>query len=322
MQVVIILKETDGKKEAIGASRTKTKAEEYLNRKSVDKYSTELVDIPSNNLDNIDYIYQAFKPTNRNTPPILVGYFTNRFNAQQASQPGGYIRRIPYFEKSGWSGQDTQKFSSGHLKTSASQVLKTDKQPSSANTSKNKPQSNLPKRRNNVPLLIVLIVTWLVVMVVISRSNKSSFRLGENVNSVEFLPDYCSDISFFINERFRVYEFPCDPAKFKQYTAELELTVIELTSPKRARTYRQYAEIDWIPPKELNEDQQWQAWKDLSQPTVESGFEIIGRANFNGTVSGLYDSTSQRVYYWEKELNDKDAIVQTANRPESNVSTP
>ena len=88
MRVVIISKEKDGEKEAIGASASESQAEQYVQEEGLENCEFETVSVPTKANERIDNVYLAYKPQDGGHKVILVGYFTNRFNAQQAAQPG------------------------------------------------------------------------------------------------------------------------------------------------------------------------------------------------------------------------------------------
>lgn len=298
MQVVIISKEQNGEKEAIGASASKAQAEKYIREQELKNCNLEIIDLPANNKERLDSLYLAFKPQDGDQNTILVGYFTNRFKAQQASQPGGHISRIPLLENRPKSTtrpptQPPQEIPSGEPENKRkSNPTKTQKVNREANTQNNKTR-----------ILFGLIVLWILAIVVMfSLSPSSNYEWGENKETVEFLPNYCRDISYYISERFKVYEFPCDETLFKRFAFEQKFIYKEIENPSRAKTYRQYAEVDWKAPDGLSDAEQWALWKNLSQPTVKDGAYIYAKMGFVGDVYGLFDRTAGRLYYWEKAV--------------------
>jgi|GEM_PF-4223570 len=292
MRVVIISKKIDGEKEAIGASASESKAKEYIREEALTNFVLETVDLPTSAKQRVDNIYLAYKPQDGTKNSILVGYFTNRFNAQQASRPGGYISRIPLVENRHKS--TTRPATSNKRSSPAARA--TDKKSSSAES-----DETATVNAHKVRILAGLVTLWLIAIAVIALLSRSSqHKWGENQETVTFLPDYCRNVSYYLSDRFKVYEFSCNEDTFKRYAANQDLIVQELEAHGRAKTFRQYADMKWDVPQGLTDAEQWKLWQEIAQPIVQEGYQITGRRGFNGEVLGFYDRHQQRVYYWEK----------------------
>lgn len=295
MRVVIISKEKNGEKEAIGVSLSESQAKKYIRDEALKDCSLEMIDFPSKTKEISECLYLAFKPQDGDQNSVLVGYFTNRFKAQQASQPGGHISRIPLVEN---RGKASARPSLNPRDNAESKNRK-----DVAKTAKHKAKPNDAASRNfrKIRILLALVGLWmLAIIMIIVLAPGSQYEWGENVESVDFLPNYCRNISYYKSERFTVFEFPCNDEIFKRFAFDQKLIYKELEKQTRAKTYRQYAEIDWNAPEGLGDAEQWNLWKDLSQPTVEEGYYIYAKINYTGDVYGLYDGAAKRLYYWEK----------------------
>lgn len=122
---------------------------------------------------------------------------------------------------------------------------------------------------------------------------------GENLPSVDWLPDTTSDISFYRSEQIQVYEFSISPEDFVEWAKAQELTLNEQPSTKTCSRYKAYmsSELAHKEPPQLPEQpitiETFNDWQETISITITDA--LIAQSD--GTALAIYDPSTHRAYY-------------------------
>lgn len=155
----------------------------------------------------------------------------------------------------------------------------------------------LGKLRNNKLFLsgvILLIIAGNVVYHIFYYDN---YKIAENVESVEWLPQSANNISFYMYRDSNIYEFSMEENDFLTWVKDqgLKIKKIESGAVAMAR-YSFYADLADDEMENLSEEEQYQKWKERTQVSIDNGYIFEGKSDDKINL-GSYDLSEKKVYY-------------------------
>lgn len=160
-------------------------------------------------------------------------------------------------------------------------------------------ESFKPKTKRDVRAFYALFVLILLFPLALFSFLRSAPDYGENVESVAWLPDNTSQISYYRSKQVQVYEFRINPRDFKQWAERNGMVVLRLADPYVISRYKAYAPATArsgeaaLPPGRLISKEDFESWQDAISKKLETG--LIARGG-DGAVA-LYDLENEKAYF-------------------------
>jgi hypothetical protein len=160
-------------------------------------------------------------------------------------------------------------------------------------------ESFRPKNKRDVRAFntFLLLILFLPIAVYFYASSGPDY--GENVASVNWLPSYTSEISFYRSKQVQVYEFRIEREDFEKWVRAKGMTVRPLNAPEILSRYKAYIPpkegqpVHLYPPDSSFTVEQFEEWQKQISITVASGLLADGT---NGAI-GVYDPQTQKAYF-------------------------
>lgn len=160
-------------------------------------------------------------------------------------------------------------------------------------------ESFRPKTQRDMRALYALIACLLILPLSVLFFLRQQPSYGENLKSVNWLPDTASNISFYRSKQIQVYEFTMDFESFQAWAGSQALDIRQLTNEQIISRYKAYLPTPKNkqaspPPTDGNlVSIEFQDWQSKISAKVSDGFIIRGKDD----IRILYDKTAQRVYF-------------------------
>lgn len=162
-------------------------------------------------------------------------------------------------------------------------------------------ESFRPKTSRDIRALyaFVVLILFLPLAVFFFLSQKPEY--GENVDSVGWLPDYASRVSYYRSDSVNVFEFDASPPEFKRWAESRGMAVRQLLREEILSRYKAYL------PAEANDGEtpapadgrvtpdDFRKWQEAISVTLDHGW--IARLRDN--ITAVYDPEKGRAYYEE-----------------------
>lgn len=161
-------------------------------------------------------------------------------------------------------------------------------------------ESFKPKTRRDFRALYVAVILLLMLPFLLFFCLNRGPSYGENLPSVNWLPSYTSDISYYQSKQVKVFEFTVSAANFKCWAENRGMKVRRLASQEFISRYKAY-----IPdqteqqPSPISPEQaplateEFKTWQNSISVKINSGY-IAESAE---QEIAIYDSKSQKAYY-------------------------
>ena len=116
---------------------------------------------------------------------------------------------------------------------------------------------------------------------------------------MDWLPKTASNVSFYIDQRFYVYEFSISKNDFIIWAKENDLQIEELDKkPLTITRYLFYTDTPIEGMDKLSEEEQFIKWEAMTKATIVEGYSFdYSTPNNLINISGGYDLSAERVYY-------------------------
>ncbi|CAA6680199.1 MULTISPECIES: hypothetical protein [unclassified Lentimonas] len=168
-------------------------------------------------------------------------------------------------------------------------------------------ESFKPKSRRDIRALYALCALIPALPLAIFYSLSSSPDFGENVESVKWLPNYASQVSYYRSKQVQVYEFTISPENFNRWARSNQMKVQHLSEPEILSRYKAYLPVDKtqqakpITPDNSISAEQFKAWQSAISITMRNGLIVQNTEHRTGTV--IYDPHTHKAYV-ENLIND------------------
>jgi len=166
-------------------------------------------------------------------------------------------------------------------------------------------ESFKPKTQRDVRALYALVVLFLALPVAVFFFLSQSPDLGENVPSVNWLPDYASNVSFYRSSQVQVYEFDITPENFRRWAESRGMKVRRLVNEEVLSRYAAYfpTKSD-TPERPVTPDgrvtpEEFEAWQNTISVRVTDGIIASGEDN----ETAIYDVQTRKAYF--EQLNPR-----------------
>jgi len=160
-------------------------------------------------------------------------------------------------------------------------------------------ESFKPKTRRDVRALYALVVLVLAFPLAIFFFLSQAPDYGENVPSVNWLPDYASNISYYRSNQVQVYEFDISPDNFKRWAESRGMNVRRLVKEAVLSRYAAYLPRDDDRPAEpVAPDgrvtpEEFEEWQNTISIRATDGIIADGENN----ETALYDPRTDKAYF-------------------------
>ena len=292
MTFYIIIQRSNGSEKAVAAFSSMRKAEDFLKDSKTAESRIDEHEVPRGATFSTVMIYANHKK-NEDGSSEVAGYYFNIYDAEGEVGKDGFIERLAIDKQD----HDQSQSSSGQSAYKR-YTIEGHREPSTPEdpTLKQKFSEAFGDMRK-LMILGILIIVIIVVNVFIYRG--SDFEVGENLASVDWLPSSASNISFYKDDRFFVFEFSIDNPEFNEWAKEKELKIEKLDQePLTITRYRFYTDLPIEDLDNLSEEEQYLRWESMTKATIKEGYSLEHSSNDGLTnISGGYDSQGKRVYY-------------------------
>lgn len=156
-------------------------------------------------------------------------------------------------------------------------------------------ESFKPKTRRDSRALYAFLITIIIFPFAIYYMLQQGPKYGENVASVDWLPSYASDISFYRSDQVNIYEFSAKLNDFKLWAESQDMRIVKIINPVSISRYTAYIPRE----KQLEEtdgkltDEEFGAWQRMISAKVKHGFFALK----NNKLSAVYDFATEKVYF-------------------------
>jgi hypothetical protein len=156
-------------------------------------------------------------------------------------------------------------------------------------------ESFKPKTKRDTRAAYVFLIIAFLFPIAIYYMLQQGPKYGENVTSVDWLPDYASDISFYRSDQVSIFEFATEVDDFKLWAENEGFQTFTVNKPISLSRYIAYIprnkQLD-ATNRELT-DQDFVAWQDLISIRVEHGIYALDDKN----LIAVYDYVTKKAYY-------------------------
>ncbi len=160
-------------------------------------------------------------------------------------------------------------------------------------------ESFKPKTRRDVRALYAFVLLILCMPLAVFYFLSGGPAYGENLDSVSWLPDYTSDISFYRSKQVQVFEFKAKPEDFKRWAESRGMSVRRLVNQEIISRYKAYIPTPAgessapVTPGGVLTPEQFNFWQGAISAKVEKG--LIAESPEKEIA--MYDIVKQRAYY-------------------------
>jgi hypothetical protein len=160
-------------------------------------------------------------------------------------------------------------------------------------------ESFKPKNRRDLRALYTLIALLLCLPLAIFFYLNDGPDYGENLDTVNWLPDYTHNISYYRSKQIQVYEFTIEHEDFRQWATARGMRIKRLTQQEIISRYKAYLPAPASQPKpsefavdQINK-QQFESWQNDISAKVEQG--LIAEGDEKNIA--VYNIKTRRAYY-------------------------
>ena len=161
-------------------------------------------------------------------------------------------------------------------------------------------ESFKPQDRRDIRALYALCLAILIFPIAFFYFLGHSPDFGENVESVNWLPDDASQISYYRSKQVQVYEFKISPEAFKNWARSNQMTVAPLSEQTALSRYKAYLppspkkQAKHLPKHAPISIEQFSAWQDEISIKINEG--LIAESTDNSIGTAIYDTTTGKAY--------------------------
>lgn len=161
-------------------------------------------------------------------------------------------------------------------------------------------ESFKPKTRRDIRALYALFGLILVLPLAVFFFLSNAPDFGEDVQYVDWLPDYTSHISYYRSKQVQVYEFQVSPTNFKLWAESNGMQVQRLSSQETLSRYKAYLPADKEQQSQpISSDgsvsiEQFETWQAAISIRIQDG--LIAQ-NVEKTATAVYDPKTEKAYF-------------------------
>lgn len=160
-------------------------------------------------------------------------------------------------------------------------------------------ESFKPKTRRDLRALYAFIVLILCLPLAVFFFLSGGPDYGENLDSVGWLPDYASDVSFYRSKQVRVFEFKASGEDFKRWAESRGMNVRRLVNQEIISRYKAYIPTPAakssapVTPGGVLTVEQFESWQNDISARIDRGLIAEGPDQ----EIAIYDSQAQKAYF-------------------------
>jgi hypothetical protein len=309
MRLYIVTADEGDTKKALAAFSTKEGATEYLSGSSRKGGVIENFETPEGAQFSTLFVYAVYKVDGKGVDQ-LAGYYYFKWEAEEAHGDDIKAERLEIDRMDGDDDADTPaKTPKKRVPTEAE--LEVAEALAHRTTPKVAPKSFASSRRRSKSLrklvsFYVLLVVLLVVNILTHRY-RQTFEYAEGVDSVEWLPEGASKISFYRDARLDVYEFDISLTGFENWADSKGYKLLEIIGePLIITRYALYVDRPVEGVNELSEEEQFERWQELTKAYVFDGlrFSTFNEEDSIETIGG-YDTEIGKAYFKARKVKNR-----------------
>lgn len=309
---ILVHVEEDGSLHALGAFTTKEKLNAYQKARDLDANQVRLDFHNGPFASDVKVIYAGHRRWHMDQFQ-LAGYFKGEGEAWNSVTEEGYVSvlriDVTYEEELRLEQEALdlyQKLQKQWRLTSYKELISKDgDKKTRANITLRFYQDALesfkPRTRRDFRALYALGVILLALPFAFSYSKSRQPGYGQNLRTVDWLPDFAKNVSYYKSRDIDVYEFKASPDQFRDWIASLGMKLTQIDQPQVLSRYTAYIPTTKDPfavdektgqPKEVDIED-IEAWQKQISITVDIGFLSKG---LEGEII-IYDPKTGKAYF-------------------------
>lgn len=160
-------------------------------------------------------------------------------------------------------------------------------------------ESFKPKTRRDLRALYAFVVLILCLPLAVFFYLSGGADYGENLESVGWLPDFASDISYYRSKQVQVFEFRVGSENFKRWAESRGMKVQRLVSQEIVSRYKAYIPTpagkssEPATPGGVISVEQFEAWQNDISAKIATGLIAEGADD----AIAIYDKKAQKAYF-------------------------
>ncbi|MEM8866988.1 MAG: hypothetical protein AAGC73_01845 [Verrucomicrobiota bacterium] len=310
---ILIRVEEDGSLRALGAFTSKEKQQAYLEERRLTEKDVrrDFYNGPFNS--EIKAIYAGHRKWNMERYQ-LGGYFQTEGDAWNSVTQEGYVGVLridtTYADQQTFEEQALQLYDKLQKRWRLTSYKELIKKEGSAKTNANITlrfyvdalESFKPKTKRDMRALYALLVFVPIFPIALFHSLGQRPKYGENLDSVKWLPEVASDVSYYQSAQINVYEFNVNETDFLKWAELNGMTARRLATQESISRYKAYMVADESKQQKSNPTdgeitvEEFTEWQSAINAKFSLGF--IARNNQTG-AKVIFDSETERAYYEE-----------------------
>jgi len=292
MNIYVVISSPEGYQNTAAAFSSKDKALEHIEGEEIPDASVTVYEV--NEEPEPDRIHAAHTLCKEGVYQ-LEGFYLQKFKAKLATGEDGYVKLLiidqpdpeaPSLYAPVPSDRDSR---SPVIDPSTGKVIKD-------STVASQIGDSLGDQRN------VVVLSWMICLLVLVRGflyyNEPKIQFVEHVDAVEWLPPEASDISYYIVDDFRSFEFKISENGFLDWVKKEQYQFEEITGePVKLPRYTFDADIP-VELSGLNDQERFEKWELVMKVIIEAGYVLKARNDDGDPIDmGGYDRESGYAYY-------------------------
>ena len=308
---ILIRIEDDGSLHALGAFSTKEKETAYRTAAGLEESQVRLDFHNGPFEDDTEVIYAGHRRWNMDRFQ-LAGYFMSEGESWTWVTQEGYVSVLKidtdYASEKALETQALERYSKlqkqWRLSSYEELVAREGSDKTRANIMlrfhEDALESFKPRSRRDIRALYALCALIPAFPLAIFYFLSSSPDFGENVESVKWLPDYASQVSYYRSKQVQVYEFAISPEDFNQWAQSNQMEVLQLSEPETLSRYKAYLPADKTQQaKSITSDtpitvEQFKEWKSAISIQISNG--LIAEKPDGSAGTAIYDPVAGKAY--------------------------
>ena len=160
-------------------------------------------------------------------------------------------------------------------------------------------ESFKPRARRDIRALYTLCLALLILPIALFYFLSHSPDFGENVESVNWLPDHATQISYYRSKQVQVYEFKISPENFTNWAESHQMAIRPLDKQAALSRYKAYLPMDAKQAKPISPGapiaiEQFSVWQNEICIKISEG--LIAESPDHSIGTALYDPATGKAY--------------------------
>ena len=161
-------------------------------------------------------------------------------------------------------------------------------------------ESLKPKSKRDTQAFYVLLAMVALFPFAVFYMLQQGPDFGENLQSVDWLPETASNVSYYRSDQVEIYEFSITVEEYKRWAERQGMHIRTITSPISVSRYMAYipGNPHLVPSSDGLTSEEFHQWQNMISIQVESGLY----ASEEGHYTAVYDYNSHKCYYEDLDV--------------------